>query len=227
MQPPKGYGQPPAPAQQQRSYRNPMNDPNSPKYWARGTSQPSQSPSFPGVGQTGRGYGQQFQMGTAQTLNPSQGRSWSSENEVLGRGGQAVSQGSFGGQVPGVYGQTRASSPFSGYMGGQLNSPTGVTGWQSQVQPMQQSIQQMYPQVDPVELARRKMLMQQQQMGGQYGVGSQWTQGGSLGQVPASMAQNMTPQNVTQPFQATNPWQQRVPQNFNQGTMYDSFTRRW
>jgi len=72
----------------------------------------------------------------------------------------------------------------------------------------------MYPQVDQQEAMRRRML-QQQQMGFGQGV------------IPAAQAQPMYGQNVTQPLPSTNPWQQRVPQNFNQGAMYDQFTRRW
>ncbi len=116
------------------------------------------------------------------------------------------------------------------YSGGSASGPS--YGGQMQIQP---TVQGPSPQVDPVaqERIRRRRLLQQQQMLAQQSLGQgligqqiQPTRS-SAWQIPGAQVENRYPQNVTQPFPVQNPWQQNVPQNFNQGTEYNPFVRRW
>lgn len=237
----------------QRTYTNPMNDPNSSRYWNRGGQG---APSFPGAGQAGPAYGitdgrgfgggqQSKVLGTMpadalarmQWMSNGGGSAFDLYSMMAKNGG---GQGYLGQPLQGraignISGQLPQASPYSGYMG-QLGNPMGVTGWQSGVQPG------MYPQVDPQEQARRKMLQQQQP---QQAYGNPFSLSGPIGGIPQmpglqqysgggvqgpayQPGQYTQPQqSVTQPFQTTPPWQQRVPQNFNQGSAYGPFVRGW
>ncbi len=258
MQPPNAYGQQAVSAQRQRTYRDPRNDPAN---WNRGGLS---VPSYPGVGQTGTGYGQQssptparmsqFNQGTMTALNPSQNQrqtttlgtipssAMNAWNGTSGGGDfgslQAMMGQNYNGGVPQVLqgrylgsdssaterlGSPRQATPMG-------NIPMGSFGQQSQMQipgvvsgPMPPTnLGYSQSQSDPIllEQMRRKRLLQQQQMlGGQMG-----QMGNSI---PAYQAESPYAQNVTQPFPVQNQWQQRIPQNFNQGTAYDQFTRRW
>ena len=148
-----------------------------------------------------RGYGQ-IQGTTTGEYKPQRiYRNPRNDPSNWGRGGGATPQYPGAGQTGQGYG-----SPLGSSFGSVNTAPPapnlgygqGVTGWQTQLKPDQP---QMSPPVD-MEWLRRIL--------GQSGFGQ-----GQFGQ------------GVTQPFQTQAPWQQRVPQTFNQGAAYSPFVRRW
>lgn len=154
--------------------------------WNSGGTPRRTTPSYPGAGQAGTGYG---------ASRPS-------------------TAGTYGGAPTGWSGSGVPGNAGSGW--GKFTPPaTGWgTGWQTQIQPMS-------PQIDPLMLQdqMRRMQLQQQQAQQQAMMQQQMFGMGGV--------QSPYGQGFTQPFQTTPPWQQRVPQNFNQGAAYGPFVRRW
>ena len=197
-----------------QNYRSPWNDPNSARYGG-GAPRP-QAPSYPGAGQTGTGYGRSMSGSIGSRSGP-----LPEPNLGYSRNVPAPSLDQGWGQMSG--------SPQQAY------NPAGATGWQS-------------PQVD--EERRRRMLLQQQQAGpmGGYQMGG-GTMGGSvqqmypqgwgpqinnqqvpmggIGQVSSGFAESPYQGNFTQPFPTKPPWQERIPQTFNQGAAYGPYARSW
>jgi hypothetical protein len=148
------------------------------------------------------------------------------------RGGLSTPS-SLGGGYQQSASQSLVQAPLS--YGGQMDfSKNSGSGWgmgQAQIQPTG-SVSPVS--IDPVlqeQIRRKKLLQQQQLLSGQMGQGQipqqiQPTRS-STWQLPGAQAESRYPQNVTQPFPVQNPWQQNVPQNFNQGTEYNPFVRRW
>jgi hypothetical protein len=168
-----------------RTYTNPMNDPNSPRYWANKPQAQIQAQP----GNAGSGWGLPGATTPQITQSPFQGQAGPSYQThlpgQLGPGGMMPMGQSNQVPYPGI-GQTGM-----GY--GQV----GMGGWGQ----------------DPAEIMRRRQLQQQQM---QQPMGNVTT-----GQVQPQI------QPMAQPFQQTNPWQQNIPKNFNQGNAYNPFVRAW
>jgi len=229
-----------------QNYRSPWNDPNSARYGG-GAPRP-QAPSYPGAGQTGTGYGSPMSGSPGYSRNvpaPSLDQGWGQMSGSPGysRNVPAPSLDQGWGQMSGIIGSRSGPLPAPnlgysrnvpapsldqgwGQMSGspqQAYNPAGATGWQS-------------PQVD--EERRRRMLLQQQQAG-PMGVQQMYPQGwgpqinnqqvpmGGIGQVSSGFAESPYQGNFTQPFPTKPPWQERIPQTFNQGAAYGPYARSW
>lgn len=146
-----------------------------------------------------RGYGQ-VQATTTGAYSPQRiYRNPRNDPANWGRGGRATPQYPGAGQAGQGYGRPLGES-F-----GSVNTapPAPNLGYGAGVtgwQPQAQPTQQMSPQID-MEWLRRV-----------------------FGQLPGA---GQIGQGVTQPFPTQAPWQQRVPQTFNQGAAYTPFVRRW
>jgi hypothetical protein len=199
-----------------RVYKNPMNDPNSPRYWNRSGQ------VAPNTVTDGRGFG-----GGQDKVNAP----WSN-------GGVA---GTYGGGAP----QPFPSTPPSGLMGGQQpqqnqyaaygqaqNGLGGQNTYQMDMERRRRMLMQQQQQAggNPWVSSQVGGVPQMpgiQPYGGGVVQGPSYQPTGGIGQVSSRMAENPYQQNMTQPFPVQNPWQQKVPQTFNQASAYSPYTRSW
>jgi hypothetical protein len=202
-----------------RTYTNPMNDPNSPRYWANKPQAQVQTQP----GNAGSGWGLPGATTPQITQSPFQGQAGPSYQTHLP--GQLGPGGMMPNPVPypgiGQTGTGYGMGNHGGGMGWQTPSGGGQGMGYTQQAPTgpnsmgSANMSNMNPQ-QLAEYQRIRQLMLQQQASGQ---------GGQMTSMPTSQTSQIQP--MAQPFQQTNPWQQQVPKNFNQGNAYNPFVRAW